>query len=595
MPCNRVVITIAFFVLIITLTRFGGTFSGDLVSHAEAFEPAASTVPTPLQLNNYFYQYQGQQTDLKIEDIIRQYQPMDWPLEEGNKSHFEHSDAPIWLKVNLADFKIQQGAWFFEIAYPLLDYIDFYYVEGKELKNVYYSGTQRPHKQRPIEHNYFAFPFNVEAVDGATVYLKINTITSFTLPIKLWRPSLFYSEQRSLMLFHGLCLGSMLIMGLYNLMLYFGTRERVYIFYTGYVFCVLLFLACENGFLYEYFWSTSRTFNSSVIPILMSASVLFACLFCSEFLELQTKSPKLSKIIYGVAAYALTPLVFLLFVDLDVVAGISNMVIFVACIIGTVIVGVRALDKDLMARLFLFCWSFILVALPFIALNQIGFIGNNFYTENALQLSCLLESVLLSFALSQKIKLDRREKHTAIRRNQDLEKSNDELVQLSNLDGLTGIYNRRSFDAHSVLSFRLARHQQNSIATLLIDIDHFKQINDFYGHQMGDACLCKIADVLRTCLSREYDVLARYGGEEFVVLLPNVDIHGAKHVAEKMRNAVESTEIKFGTEAVHLTISIGVSVVTPETGYSIPNALKWADQKLYAAKNGGRNRVKWAA
>ncbi len=155
----------------------------------------------------------------------------------------------------------------------------------------------------------------------------------------------------------------------------------------------------------------------------------------------------------------------------------------------------------------------------------------------------------------------------------------------SSHDGLTGLYNRRAFDA--ALSLEMARHARYKLAVSLIvfDIDHFKKVNDQYGHRRGDEVL-KMLATLSTSLVRETDIVFRIGGEEFAILCPETDVDGARLLAEKIR---ESIQKKVFDEIGELTVSLGVAGYS--TGLSADQFYQNADKALYLAKNNGRNRT----
>jgi two-component system cell cycle response regulator len=158
-------------------------------------------------------------------------------------------------------------------------------------------------------------------------------------------------------------------------------------------------------------------------------------------------------------------------------------------------------------------------------------------------------------------------------------------------DPLTGFYNQRYMMRH--LRGLLADGQPNGIAVMMVDVDHFKAINDRYGHSVGDLALKSIADTLRN-RTRVFDSIARYGGEEFVVVMPGAGLHDAQSAAERLRSFIERMPFSPEPGVSHaLTVSIGVSFtdapnMTPEL------LLQAADHAMYQAKRGGRNRVEMA-
>ncbi len=170
---------------------------------------------------------------------------------------------------------------------------------------------------------------------------------------------------------------------------------------------------------------------------------------------------------------------------------------------------------------------------------------------------------------------------------------NDKLTTLSQIDGLTQLLNRRTFEEKAEKLWRQASRDKEPLAVIIMDVDHFKLYNDYYGHQAGDKCLRAIAGVLADCINRPADLVGRYGGEEFVALLTNTPEDGAVHVAEEVRRRVEALYIKHraSTSDTKVTLSLGVSVTRFTTGTSLSKQIRHADKALYVAKQNGRNRV----
>ncbi|KQZ80753.1 MULTISPECIES: PleD family two-component system response regulator [unclassified Pseudomonas] len=176
---------------------------------------------------------------------------------------------------------------------------------------------------------------------------------------------------------------------------------------------------------------------------------------------------------------------------------------------------------------------------------------------------------------------------------QQLLDTNLVLQRLMNSDGLTGLSNRRHFDEYMELEWRRSLREQSQLSLLMIDVDYFKTYNDSFGHLEGDEALRKVAAAIRDASSRPSDLPARYGGEEFALVLPNTSQGGARLVAEKLRMTVEALKIPHisPSEGSSLTISIGLSTVTPTPGSNCRELILAADKGLYLAKHNGRNQV----
>ncbi|MGV8042338.1 MAG: GGDEF domain-containing protein [Thermoanaerobaculaceae bacterium] len=179
-------------------------------------------------------------------------------------------------------------------------------------------------------------------------------------------------------------------------------------------------------------------------------------------------------------------------------------------------------------------------------------------------------------------------------RTRELRQANELLVELSYLDPLTGIGNRRRFEERLLSEWKRAVRAKSYLSLVMIDIDHFKPYNDGYGHQRGDECLKAVATALVDGLPRAGDSVARYGGEEFAVILPLTDRTGAVKVAESLRVRVEALALPHGSSSVApvVTISCGVATFVPTIDIHTDELIRLADEALYHAKQGGRNQTR---
>ena len=167
------------------------------------------------------------------------------------------------------------------------------------------------------------------------------------------------------------------------------------------------------------------------------------------------------------------------------------------------------------------------------------------------------------------------------------------LEALAACDGLTGLANRRTFDAALTSEARRAARSGVPLSLLMMDIDHFKTFNDSYGHQHGDQCLKLVADAIGDVARRSGDVVARYGGEEFAVILPNTGLAAAEVIAERIRRTVENLRIAHRSSASNSVVTMSIGGATTVTqDVDVVSLVSAADQALYAAKRSGRNRIK---
>ncbi|WP_226507140.1 sensor domain-containing diguanylate cyclase [Pseudomonas sp. MWU16-30317] len=166
---------------------------------------------------------------------------------------------------------------------------------------------------------------------------------------------------------------------------------------------------------------------------------------------------------------------------------------------------------------------------------------------------------------------------------------NDQLQKLSSTDRLTNLYNRGHWE--EMLKLEFARHLRygHNAALIMFDIDHFKRVNDTYGHPGGDKVIQCVADIVRDHI-RDVDVCGRYGGEEFAILLPDTDKAGALILAERLRQAIEEVNVVHEGRVIRFTISLGVADLAPSAN-DHKALIEWADQALYTSKKAGRNQV----
>ncbi len=263
-----------------------------------------------------------------------------------------------------------------------------------------------------------------------------------------------------------------------------------------------------------------------------------------------------------------------------------------------------------LARFYVIAWGIFLFANILYTLSKAGVIPTTALVEHSTQIGAVIQMLLLSFALAWRINQERERRQAAQaealqiqrdanlklearveERTEALSQAYDQLKQLSELDGLTQLKNRPYFDQALEREWRRSRRETHAVALLILDIDHFKSINDKHGHLCGDEALRRIAEVFRQAVARVADTVARYGGEEFVILLPVTGLAGAALVAERVREAVANLELEWEGRTLGLTLSIGVSCCVPDRDRSYEWLVRTADEALYEAKARGRNRT----
>ena len=198
---------------------------------------------------------------------------------------------------------------------------------------------------------------------------------------------------------------------------------------------------------------------------------------------------------------------------------------------------------------------------------------------------------------TQELEIKNRQLEQEIQERKIIEKTlqevNQKLERLVNVDGLTGVANRRHFDDYLAREWRRLQREQKPLSLILCDVDHFKFYNDYYGHLQGDDCLRQVAQAIAQVINRPADLVARYGGEEFAIILPNTDLTGSQRVAQKVQQAIRELQLPHNKSQTSqfITISIGINTQIPQKEQLVEDLIRTTDQALYAAKAQGRDRI----
>lgn len=577
-----------------------------------------------------------------------------WNLHNKDTLSFGYTSAVYWFRFEVLNQTDKSISHLLEIAYPVLDDIEMFVYDVKDGTQVgrHQLGDKIPFQLRQIQHRNFVVPLDLSPMQGQVWFIRIKTSSAMQIPMTIWPEREFFVQDQSRLMGLGLYYGIMFIMVLYNLFVFMSVREENYLYYVLYVASMAGFLASLQGLSFQYAWPNATSWNDSAIIVMLAGVVLFACIFTRNFLFLSKGEEKLNLafglVIISSAFIAITVNLFPYYILIKVLIGIAVVGISLSIYAGILRWG----QGYSSARYYTIAWSSMLLGGAILALNKFNFIPRNFFTENAVQLGSALEVILLSFALADRLNQEKRERFEAQiaalnhervastaqaealeqercarsaqekalihereareaqaqaleiqrranetlenkvkERTNELESANHKLAELSTTDALTGVRNRRYFDQVLEREFNRAFREREHLSVLMLDIDHFKIVNDDYGHQVGDEALRVVAKVLLDIVHRTTDLSARYGGEEFAIILPNTEVDGAYKVAEKIRIKISEQILDAEDKQFSLTVSIGIMGDAPSAGDNADSWLKEADDALYAAKEGGRNKV----
>lgn len=558
-------------------------------------------------------------------DQVRALPEAHWRDNRSENLSFGYGEQAYWFRVPIRNTSAEAVSTYLEIAYPVLDQVAVHAVGPEGETDSFLLGDKQPFYERPVLHRNFLVPLILQPESPLTLYLRVETSSSIQVPLTLWRQDVFNAMDQAGNLFEGLYFGIVLVMILYNLFVFMAVGERSFLYYVGYITAMPLFIASLRGLSYQYLWPEATIWNDQAIIVFLNLVVLFGGVFTLRFLSVTRQThPWLSLITQAGIALAGLFAVAGLVVPYRLLITPSITLATLGCGMMLLLSVIRLMRRDPAARYYTVAWVLMLFGGIVLALSKFTVLPRNFITENATQIGSALGVILLSVALADRLN---REKKTAFQaqqrllreerkarraqekslrvqreanslleervqeRTRDLEKLNTRLMEMSATDGLTGLKNRSFFDSAFQSGCVRAYRFNQPLSLLVIDIDHFKQFNDTYGHLVGDDCLQMVAKKIRDHVTRPQDLAARYGGEEFVVLLPDTPEEGASRVAELIRADIEQVAFRVAEESIRLTVSVGVSTLMPDQPDQTKELFECADSALYQAKEAGRNRV----
>jgi diguanylate cyclase (GGDEF)-like protein len=452
-------------------------------------------------------------------------------------------------------------------------------------------------------------PSNTEPV---TAFVRVKTLGSVQIPLEVIPSAEFLANEQLSYGWQTMFLGIIVAMALYNLFLFVIVRHSTYFWYVLTVVFTGLVQLNFNGVLFQWLWPNAPGINRYfTIPVICFA-LFSAIIFAIRFLNIRSYSLRSYRFLQWILAAISASFVFTLFgsyqTGIVLVSAIAAVVTPAVWFIGFLVWR----KGQVLGGFYVLAWTPLLIGHLILAVSKLGIMPRSFLTEFMPQIGVALEVVLLSFALAYRINLERRKRHEAQEqalaiqqqanltlemrvqeRTDELERANEQLKAISLTDGLTHVANRRRFDEKLQDEWKRAQRHGHPLSLLMLDIDHFKRVNDELGHLVGDDCLTEVAALCAAEVQRSGDLLARYGGEEFSILLPATPEEGAVRVAEKVRQAVARSPVYSGERVapVSLTISVGVASLVPGPGVEPQELIRQADEALYAAKESGRNRV----
>lgn len=529
----------------------------------------------------------------------------------GGKDALGFQAGAFWFHTTIVNANPDEPRWLLVQEYPLSDRIELFlrYPDGRVVHHV--GGDHVPFGVRSVRYRHPNLQVELPVGGPVELLVRVQSESSMQVPLQLYTPTAFTEVSRDAQLAIGLYYGILLALFFYNLVLWLSLRDASYFWYLCHITAFGLVLFTLNGLGFEYLWPQSPWLADHMVPISICLALLAMLQFARIFLELPQRAPRLNAGTVALIGFFLVFGVASLWLPYRISTPVASRAVLLG-VLWIVLATLHVLRRGYTpARLLLLAWSMFLLGTAIFTLLAFGVLPKNFATEYGVQIGSALEMLLLSIALGYRYaqlhnenrritdEANRQLERNVAQRTQELQKAlsqleetHERLQDSSRRDSLTGLYNRSYFHEGFDQLLGGCREARRPLSLLMVDLDHFKSINDRHGHLVGDECLRWAARRISRALRPHDALLARFGGEEFVVVLPDHDLRSAVAVAEEVRRSLVAELCESQGVLLRVSASIGVHTIAPDADDDIDDALDTADKALYAAKANGRDCVR---
>lgn len=465
-----------------------------------------------------------------------------------------------------------------------------------------------------------------------TLYLTIESSTQLRSSVMIYSTKAYVEASSALQFQQGIVIGGLLCLSIAFMLFFVATGNKPIFILSGYFLSNTLMLSAMLGFNLYYLLPNLPELIGIELPLLTAMSAIFLLVFTTQLFNLKAKFYNIYQVIrisfWGLLLYMPISIQLSIVDNISISMAIYALVIFLLIVLGIYLYR----HTSRLALLFTFVMAvqfvFVLVVIASVNWFDIGFVAYRSLVYGVLfWLNCLLVTFVLSrqyhYQLIDKQEAQRQAITSAITSEQaqeelfrlqsqsqeelenrvqertlelnialqELEEANHELEQKNTLDELTGLFNRRFYDQKILAEYRRSKRNLTPLSLVLIDIDHFKAVNDTYGHLAGDRCLAWLSEHIKQSLKRSTDMAFRYGGEEFCLILPDTDCRGAVALAETLRKNITKQACIYKEVSIPLTISNGIFTYIQQDNVFPEQLFASADKALYQAKHDGRNQT----
>lgn len=353
--------------------------------------------------------FEDREGAMSLADVLSDNVKKLWVNSPSENINFGFTESVFWVRTEIVNRSSKDLKFMIEIGYPPLDHVHAFVLRPQK-NDEWVMGDKLPYRDRPIDDPGFVCPIILSSGERVTFFARVQTTSSMQIPLNLYSPEGFMEEKQITMIFQGLYYGSMIIMVLYNFFLFLSVRESDYLYYVLYVFFQCLFLASFNGLSFKYLWPEATLWNDQAIVVSLSAMILSGNLFAIRFMKLN-KGSGISYTLFSMFAVA----AFVNMIFVTVIFYRMSILLLMLLAVTNFIFGIPAVLLRWYrgfppGRFFALAWLSLAGGAIILVVNKIGLVPRNFMTENATQIGSVVQVMLLSFALADRLNMEKKEK-----------------------------------------------------------------------------------------------------------------------------------------------------------------------------------------
>jgi len=487
-----------------------------------------------------------------------------WVPNQQEVPNFAFSDSVYWLRLSLTSAMKEPKQWFLEVAFPHQDYLDFYLIDKGGIKRVVKTGDRRPFQSRSYPYRNFLFNIDLQPNQTRWIYLRVQSEDGLheALPLILWDRDTFAFESGIQQFWLGIFFGILIVMALYNLFIYYSVRDRSYLYYVLYIAAFVFWGVAFNGFSFQFFWPNSPEWANYVLTVSGSFLGMQITIFSRSFLKTAQHTPKMDLALKLFISSLVFVFVFSFFGKYSTSNLLLTLIAIPDCLL-LIAAGIVCWQKGYRpARYFLIAWSALLIGIIFFALKVGGILPTSFLTEHGLQIGSILEVILLSLGLADRINQERKEKIVAQQEGLEAQR-----LDLEHQQELTNAYERfvpqeflNQLGKKSIVEVGLGDCvKMESMTILFSDIRSFTTLSESMTPHENFNFLNAYLKRMEPSVGKYNGVVDKFIGDAIMALYPQSADDAVKSAISMQYALVEYNGHRKKTGYLPIRIGIGIN------------------------------------